>query len=137
MADPGFPVGGGGGAPTSNVGAFRQKHMRKRKNWIPLGGVAGAPPWIRQCYRQKIQQQIQKIKYGPKTTYFIAFYHCGMYMPLCDHFGVMMWMVTISYSRCRSLRLHLAGHCQYDVIKYDVVSVATLPHTAVVLCATI
>ena len=50
MADPGFPVGGGGGAPTSNVGAFQQKHMQKRKNWILLGGGgAGSAPWIRQC----------------------------------------------------------------------------------------
>ena len=36
-----FPLGEGrravGGAPTSDVGAFRQKHMRKRKNWILLG----------------------------------------------------------------------------------------------------
>ena len=27
------------GAPTSDVGAFWQKHMRKQKNWIPLGGM--------------------------------------------------------------------------------------------------
>ena len=33
VADPGFPVGGGG-APTSDVGSFRQKCMRKRKNWV-------------------------------------------------------------------------------------------------------
>ena len=44
-----FPLGGGGvrshwGAPTSDMGTFRQKHVQKRKNWIPLG----APPWIRQ-----------------------------------------------------------------------------------------
>ena len=48
VADPGFPVGGGGGGPTSNVGAFRQKHMRKQKNWILLGGggarTGGVPP---------------------------------------------------------------------------------------------
>ena len=47
-----------------------------------------------------------------------------------------------SYSRSESLRLHLVGHCQYDVIQYDViqydtVTVATLPHAAVVLYATI
>ena len=46
-------------------------------------------------------------------------------------------MVTISDLRHESLRLHLVGHCQYDVIQYDVVTVATLPHTAVVLLATI
>ena len=47
-----FPLGGGrqavGGALTSDVGAFWQKHMRKRKNWILLGGggarAGGAPP---------------------------------------------------------------------------------------------
>ena len=38
VADPGFPVGGGG-APTSNVGTFQPKHMRKQKNWILLGGT--------------------------------------------------------------------------------------------------
>ena len=45
VADPGFPVGGGG-ALTSNVGAFWQKHMRKQKNWILLGGgrSPAAPP---------------------------------------------------------------------------------------------
>ena len=55
VADPGFPVGRGhravGGAPTSDMGAFRQKHMQKRKNWILLGGgrAPAAPTWIRQC----------------------------------------------------------------------------------------
>ena len=44
VADPGFPVGGGG-APTSDVGTFQQKHMRKQKNWILLGGGrAGGTP---------------------------------------------------------------------------------------------
>ena len=42
VADPGFPVGGGG-APTFNVGTFQQKRMRKRKNWIMLGGGGHAP----------------------------------------------------------------------------------------------
>ena len=35
------------GAPTSNMGTFWQKRMRKQKNWILLGGWAragGAPP---------------------------------------------------------------------------------------------
>ena len=32
------------GAPTSDVGAFRQKRMRKRKNWVPLGGGGAAVP---------------------------------------------------------------------------------------------
>ena len=47
VADPGFPVGGGGGAPsrwgvlTSDVGTFWQKCMRKRKNWILLVVVVG------------------------------------------------------------------------------------------------
>ena len=48
MADPGFPVGGGaeplGGVPTSDVGTFWQKCMRKQKNWILLGGRAGGTP---------------------------------------------------------------------------------------------
>ena len=55
VADPGFPIGGGGGgaeplggggAPTSDVSTFRQKCMRKRKNWILLGGggASAAPP---------------------------------------------------------------------------------------------
>ena len=49
VADPGFPIGGGGGAeplggaPTSNVGTFRQKCMRKRKNWILLGAARALP----------------------------------------------------------------------------------------------
>ena len=43
-----FPLGGAPtgaelleGAPTSDMGAFWQKHMRKRKNWILLGGGGG------------------------------------------------------------------------------------------------
>ena len=44
VADPGFPVGGGGGAPTSDMGAFWQKRMQKRKNWILLGGRQWCPP---------------------------------------------------------------------------------------------
>ena len=40
VADPGFPVGGERwGAPTSDAGAFWQKHMRKQKNWVSLGVV--------------------------------------------------------------------------------------------------
>ena len=34
--------GGGGGAPTSDVGDFRWKRMSKQKNWVPLGGGARA-----------------------------------------------------------------------------------------------
>ena len=41
-ADPAFALGRTlthwGGAATSDGGAFRWKHMQKRKNWIPLGG---------------------------------------------------------------------------------------------------
>ena len=57
VADPGFPVGGGGpthwGAPTSDAYTFWQKCMQKRKKLILLGGgggvrAGGAPPWIRQ-----------------------------------------------------------------------------------------
>ena len=33
-----------GGVPTSNVGAFQQKHMRKQKNWILLGGAHWRQP---------------------------------------------------------------------------------------------
>ena len=48
VADPGFPVGGGGGgAPTSDAGAFRQKCMRKQKNWVSFeGACTGSTPWI-------------------------------------------------------------------------------------------
>ena len=50
MADPGFLVVGGsravGGAPTSDVGAFQQKHA-KMKELDPVegegGGAGGAP----------------------------------------------------------------------------------------------
>ena len=38
MADPGFPVGGG---VMYDAGAFRQKCMCKRKNWVLLGGGGG------------------------------------------------------------------------------------------------
>ena len=40
-----FPWGGGGGAgaPTSDAGAFWQKRMRKRKNWVSLGGGRRPP----------------------------------------------------------------------------------------------
>ena len=58
--------------------------------------------------------------------------NCGMYIPLCDHFWAMHKydvMVTISYSHCKSLRLRF--------VQYDVVTVATLSHTGVVLHATI
>ena len=49
----GFPVGGGGGGgadpfgetPNSDADDFWRKHVRKQKNWIPLGGPGGAP-WI-------------------------------------------------------------------------------------------
>ena len=52
VADPGFPVGGGGrgpvreacgpigeGAWTPNVGTFWEKCLRKRKNWVPRRGA--------------------------------------------------------------------------------------------------
>ena len=53
VADPGFPIGGGGhrpigGVPTSDTYTFRQKHMQKRKKLILLGGVRRRRPWIRQ-----------------------------------------------------------------------------------------
>ena len=35
--------GGGGGGLTSDAGTVRWKRMRKRNNWVPLGGA----PWIR------------------------------------------------------------------------------------------
>ena len=40
-------AGGGGrravgGVPTSDVDTFRLKSMQKQRNWIPLGGAAGA-----------------------------------------------------------------------------------------------
>ena len=39
-ADPGFPIGRalthGGGVPTSDVGTFQLKLLRKQKNWVPL-----------------------------------------------------------------------------------------------------
>ena len=76
-----------------------------------------------------------------------------MYILLCDHFEVIVCIscyvitlrlrskydviVTISDSPCASLRLRLVGRCQYDVVYYDVMTVATLPHTTVVLYAII
>ena len=76
-----------------------------------------------------------------------------MCFSLCDHNGVRVCiyhyvitlglrskydvMVTISDSPCASLRLRLIGRCQYDIVYYDVMTVATLPHTTVVLYATI
>ena len=44
----------------------------------------------------------------------------------------MTWMVTISYLHCQSVRLRLAGHCQFDVVQYYVVTAVRLLHTAVV-----
>ena len=49
MADPGFPVGGGGGteplgALTSDVGAYQQKTYAKTKRLDPVGGRALAAP---------------------------------------------------------------------------------------------
>ena len=59
VVDPGFPVGGRGpirGAWTSDEGAFWQKCMQKRKNWVPWGGVRPArpldPPMVLVEYRQ-------------------------------------------------------------------------------------
>ena len=45
MADPGFPIGGGGinplgGPPTSDTYTFQRKNMQKRKKLILLGGGA-------------------------------------------------------------------------------------------------
>ena len=37
----GAPTLWGEGAPTTDVGAFRQKDMQKRKNWFPLGRGRG------------------------------------------------------------------------------------------------
>ena len=71
VADPGFSVGGGGGggggadllggggAPTSDAYTFWQKHIRKRKKLILLGGghVPAAPPWICQwslCIHERV-----------------------------------------------------------------------------------
>ena len=67
VADPGFPIGGAPtlwGAPTSNVYTFWQKHMRKRKKLILLGGghVLAAPPWIRQWFLLKSPAWITDIK---------------------------------------------------------------------------
>ena len=38
VADPGFPMGGGGTEPLggTDMGAFRRKCIRKRKNWVPF-----------------------------------------------------------------------------------------------------
>ena len=52
-ADPGFPVVGEGGGTNlvrggtdvhCNAGAFWQKFMQKRKNWVLLGGGTLDPP---------------------------------------------------------------------------------------------
>ena len=43
VADPRFPVGE---TPTTDVGTFQQKCMRKQKNWVPLGwGGDGTHGW--------------------------------------------------------------------------------------------
>ena len=53
MPDPGFPfggyqpVGGEGGALTSDAGTFWQKRMQNRKNWVPSGGLGLRGAWIR------------------------------------------------------------------------------------------
>ena len=45
MADPGFPVGGGGGGWTPDTGDFWRKCMQKRKDWVHVGGAcAGHAP---------------------------------------------------------------------------------------------
>ena len=63
VADPGFPIVGGGvlsrwGGATSDVGTFRQKCMQKWKNWILLG-VGGrspaAPPGSANVYIQDVR----------------------------------------------------------------------------------
>ena len=49
--------------------------------------------------------------------------HCGVYILLCDHFG-LMWQIWHAWSlfqicgtnHCKSLRLHLVRHCQYDIV---------------------
>ena len=46
VADPGFPVGGGGDGATSDVGAFEQKHVRIPP---PVKGERAVAPWIRHC----------------------------------------------------------------------------------------
>ena len=64
-----------------------------------------------------------------------------MFIPLCDHFGVMQQIsrecMSLFYIRstnsCESLRLRLVGHCQYDVICCYVVlgkSCSQAKHTA-------
>ena len=90
-----------------------------------------------------IKNKFRLFKFRIKTTKKTgkSFQPRCVWIRLCDHFGVtpanMTWMVTISYSRSESFRLCLAGCCQYDVIQYDIITVATLPRTAVVLYATI
>ena len=50
VADPGFPIVGGRGwgvathwgVPTLDAGAFRQKRMQKRNDWVLLGGGPGS-----------------------------------------------------------------------------------------------
>ena len=47
VADPGFPVGGGGGADLRRV-HFSAKTYAKMKEMDPVGGRRRRPPWIRQ-----------------------------------------------------------------------------------------
>ena len=50
VADPGFLVGG---TPTTDVGAFQRKCVRKQTDWVPLSGgrwdARMAPPPLRVC----------------------------------------------------------------------------------------
>ena len=51
MADPGFPMGGGGGADLRHGGFSAKTHV-KMKELDPVGGGglhAGGIPWICQC----------------------------------------------------------------------------------------
>ena len=52
-------------------------------------------------------------------------------------FILFLMSVLISGSGTYDLLQRLAGRCQFDIVQYDVVTIATLPHTAVVLYATI
>ena len=63
----------------------------------------------------------------------VCIYRCGITLALRSKYDVDGHYFIFALQ----ILANLVGHWRYDVIQYDVVTVATLPHTAVVLYATI